>query len=118
VLAPGTDVRTAARRFLGQRPAAVLVTDGPRPVTIHTADAQRSVPVPRVTVVDTVGAGDAFVAGLLSWWLEHDCEPGQAGELDTLLEAAAAGVAVAAAACTTAGANLPEGFAGPVAEVR
>jgi fructokinase len=116
VLAPGVDPNTAARRFLDQHPAAVLVTDGPRPVTIHTADAQRSVPVPEVEVVDTIGAGDAFVAGLLTWWLEHECGRDQAGELDTLLEAAVAGVAVAAAACTTAGADLPDGFAWPVAE--
>ncbi len=118
VLAPGMDANTAARRYLDQHPAAVLVTDGPGPVTIHTADAQRSVPVPEVDVVDTIGAGDAFVAGVLTWWLQHECERDQAGELDTLLEAAVAGVAVAAVACTTAGANLPADFAWPVASER
>jgi fructokinase len=118
VLAPGVDPGTAARRFLDQRPAAVLVTDGPKPVTILTADGQCSVSVPEVDVVDTVGAGDAFVAGVLTWWLEHECERDQAGELDTLLDAAVAGVAVSAAACTTAGADLPDGFAWPAAEPR
>lgn len=118
VLAPDIDPRAAARRFLDQHPVAVLVTDGAGPVTIHTAATQRSVPVPEVHVVDTVGAGDAFVAGLLTWWLEHGCEREQAGDLDTLLEAAAAGVAVAAAACMTAGANLPDGFAWPAAGAR
>ncbi len=115
VLAPGTDPRTAARRFLDLHPAAVLVTDGAGPVTIHTADAEHSVSVPEVDIVDTVGAGDAFVAGVLTWWLEHDRERGQAGELETLVQAAAAGVAVAAAACTTAGADLPDRFRWPVA---
>ena len=37
VLDPGADQRGAAHRLLAQHPAAVLVTDGPRPVTVYTA---------------------------------------------------------------------------------
>lgn len=113
LLDPASDGRTAARRLLEFHPSAVLVTDGGRPVTIHTARGEREVPVPSVEIVDTVGAGDAFVAGFLTWWADQGCERSQAGDLEILEEAAQAAVTVAAAACTTAGANLPDAFAWP-----
>jgi fructokinase len=115
LLAPGMDKHAVARRFLDLQPAAVLVTDGPRPVTIYTAQAERAIPVPEVDLVDTVGAGDAFVAGFLVWWLDHGCERDQAGNLDTLVQATEAAVTVAAAACTMAGADLPSSFEWPSA---
>jgi sugar/nucleoside kinase (ribokinase family) len=43
----------------------VLVTDGPRPVLWSTIDGERGVvPVPPVTAVDTLGAGDVFHGAL------------------------------------------------------
>lgn len=113
LLDPVADARTAARRLLDLRPAAVLVTDGGGPVTVHSAGGERRVRVPSVDVVDTVGAGDAFVAGFLTWWCDHDCDRSQTGDLDLLTEAARAAVAVSAATCATAGASLPEDFAWP-----
>jgi len=113
LLDPLADARSAARRLLELQPAAVLVTDGGGPVTVHTAGAERRVPVPRVDVADTVGAGDAFVAGFLTWWCERGCDRTQAGELDLLTEGVRVAVAVSAATCTTAGAGLPDGFAWP-----
>lgn len=113
LLDPLADARSAARRLLEHQPAAVLVTDGGGPVTVHTAGGERRVPVPRVDVADTVGAGDAFVAGFLAWWCERGCDRTQAGELDLLTEGVRVAVAVSAATCTTAGADLPDGFAWP-----
>lgn len=113
LLDPLADARSAARRLLELHPAAVLVTDGGAPVTVHTAGGERQVRVPAVEVVDTVGAGDAFVAGFLAWWCEQSCDRSQAGDLDLLTEAARAAVAVSAATCATAGANLPNDFAWP-----
>jgi fructokinase len=110
LLHPDLDVDAAARAVVGRGPSAVLVTAGPDPVTIHTARELRRLPVPAVDVVDTVGAGDGFVAGLLSWWVEHHCTPDQAGDIDTLVPATEAAVAVSAAVCTGAGADLPESF--------
>ncbi|HET9103517.1 MAG TPA: carbohydrate kinase [Solirubrobacteraceae bacterium] len=107
------DPRAAARRYLDFRPASVLVTDGGRPVTVHTLGGEQAVPVPSVDLVDTVGAGDAFVAGFLTWWVEQGCTREQAGDLERVTEAARAAVTVAAAACTTAGANLPGAFTWP-----
>jgi fructokinase len=122
LLAPGAESRTAARGLLKLGPAAVLVTNGPTPVWIHTAAGERSITVPEVDVVDTIGAGDAFVAGFLTWWSEHGQRREDVVDADALGEATAAGITVAAAACSVRGANLPAGFgwssAGPQARIR
>ena len=110
VLRPGEPPLRAARDLLEQGPAAVLVTDGPSPTTVLTEFGERSIPVPAVEVVDTIGAGDAFVAGFLTWWTAHALNQHDAGDSDLLVKAATAAVEVAAADCTVRGANLPAGF--------
>ena len=100
----------AAEGLLDLGPAAVLVTDGAAPATVLTESGERSIPVPVVEVVDTIGAGDAFVAGFLTWWTAHALNQHDAGDLDALLKAASAAIEVAAAACTVRGANLPADF--------
>ena len=67
-LDPGLDAVGAARALVSAGPPIVLVTDGGRPVRIVTAGAVTAVDVPRVAVVDSVGAGDAFGAGFLAAW--------------------------------------------------
>jgi fructokinase len=111
LLDPQADPRDAARTLLALGPAAVLVTDGPAAVTIHTAKTERSVPVPEVDIVDTIGAGDAFVAALLTWWSNHKLNRDDVDNAYALVEATAAAIEVAAAACTVRGANLPDTFA-------
>lgn len=71
LLRPDEPWLAAARSLLELGPAAVLVTDGPSPATVITETGERSIPVPVVEVVDTIGAGDAFVAGFLTWWTAH-----------------------------------------------
>jgi fructokinase len=110
LLRPGDARLRAARGLLELGPAAVLVTDGPSPAAVVTEGDIRSIPVPVVDVVDTIGAGDAFVAGFLTWWTAHALTNHEAGAADALTRAAAAGVAVAAADCTVRGANLPVDF--------
>jgi fructokinase len=107
---PQADPRVAARDLVSDGPAAVVVTDGPAPVIVHTADAERSIPVPEVNIVDTVGAGDAFVAGFLTWWSGCGLSREDLSDAAGLTLATAAAVEVAAAACTVRGANLPAGF--------
>ena len=110
LLRPADAPLQGARRLLELGPAAVLVTDGPAPATVLTEEDERSIPVPAVEVVDTIGAGDAFVAGFLTWWTAHALNQHDAGQLDALVRAAAAAIGIAAAACTVRGANLPADF--------
>jgi fructokinase len=118
MLRPGEDLPQAARGLLGLGAAAVLVTDGPSPVRLFSAGGDRSVPVPAVAIVDTVGAGDAFVAAFLSGWLEAGLGRADLADPDALADVAGVAVRVAAAACTVAGANLPAGFGHTRREVR
>jgi fructokinase len=112
LLAPGVDPDAAARVLLEQGPGAVLLTDGPAPVRIHTASSERSVPVPDVRVVDTVGAGDAFVAAFVMVWSTNSRARDRL-DPDELARATTVAVGVASAACSVAGANLPADLVWP-----
>lgn len=54
-----------ARDWLRLGPAIVVVTRGSGGAVAVTADHTVEIPAPTVTVADTVGAGDAFMAGLI-----------------------------------------------------
>jgi len=109
-LAPDRPADDVAAEVLAQGPALVIVTHGARGASAQTAAVKAQVAAPRVRVVDTVGAGDAFTAGLL-------CDLGRRDALtraavDRLREAdlgAALRFAAAAAAltCTREGADPP-----------
>jgi sugar/nucleoside kinase (ribokinase family) len=68
--------------------------------------------VPEVRVVDTVGAGDAFVAAFVMAWSAHPSERGRL-DPDVLARATDVAVRVATAACSVAGANLPADLVWP-----
>lgn len=64
--APGEAVEAVAARWAGRGPAVVVVTLGASGALAFTAEGARvRVASPRVTVADTVGAGDSFMAGLV-----------------------------------------------------
>ena len=48
----------------------VLITDGPAPVRVFFG-AETAIPVPKVTITDTIGAGDAFGGAFLAWWVSR-----------------------------------------------
>ncbi|MBV7409120.1 carbohydrate kinase [Maritimibacter sp. DP1N21-5] len=52
--------------LLANGPKVVCITEGAKGVTAHTTAGQVHVAATRVTVVDTVGAGDTFNAGFLA----------------------------------------------------
>jgi fructokinase len=109
-LAPGQPAATVAARWLGLGAALVVVTRGPDGADAYRSSGTVGVAASQVTVVDTVGAGDAFTAGLLAG-LDHDGVVDRAGlhaiTDDRLVEMLAAAAVIAGDTCTRAGADPP-----------
>ncbi|HLT85140.1 MAG TPA: carbohydrate kinase [Phototrophicaceae bacterium] len=113
-LAPGEPVADVARAWLALGPAVVVVTRGGEGSEAYAADGLAvSVPAPRTTVVDTVGAGDSFMGGIIDALVRADLVGADrrerlravdAGTLRGVLERAAA---IAAITVSRAGANPP-----------
>ncbi|WP_324650713.1 carbohydrate kinase [Georgenia sp. H159] len=65
-LAPGEDLTEVLTAWVALGPALVVVTRGAEGALALTAGgAEVTVPAPRVTVADTVGAGDSFMSGII-----------------------------------------------------
>ena len=104
------DLTTLARQILATGPKLVFITEGASGARAVTTTQDRFVAATRVTVADTVGAGDTFNAGALA--ALHS-----AGALtkaaiarlpDTTLDAALSlGTRAAAVTVSRAGANPP-----------
>ena len=106
-LRPGEPVDEVAASWLALGPAAVVVTHGARGATAYTAAGSTTRVAPHVKVVDTVGAGDAFMSGLLDALARRNLltpEGIAAAAYDELLDDAGL---VAAITCSRAGANPP-----------
>ena len=94
-------------RFLELGVRVVLRTDGDRVVKVRTPKDRVSVPVPRVDVVDTVGAGDAFGGGFLAAWTAAGHGPRELASIDRVVEAVTFAIRVAGLTCSRAGADPP-----------
>ncbi len=109
-LAPGQSPEQFAAELLARGPAMVALTRGGEGALLLRPDGRWAVPPFRVEVVDTVGAGDSFSAGLLAALAERGVTSRDAllalsaGELEATLEFA---TAVSALTCSRAGANPP-----------
>ncbi|MBP6737538.1 MAG: carbohydrate kinase, partial [Rhodobacteraceae bacterium] len=109
LMGPG-DLTTLARAILAKGPKVVFITEGAAGARAVTATQDRFVAAQKVTVADTVGAGDTFNAGAL-------CALHQAGALtkdrlaavtDAELDAALSlGTRAAAVTVSRPGANPP-----------
>ena len=101
----------AARTWSERGPALVLVTDGGEPLRIaRPGHAVLHWRTPRVTVVDTVGAGDSLAAGLLTGLIDAGITDRAAlGALrdEDLLRLVDDAAWVAAMNCTRVGADPP-----------
>lgn len=107
---PGLAPADFAARALAQGVKAVVVTRGGEGALGWSTAAQVAVPPVRVTVADTVGAGDTFQAALLTWLAEHEALSAEAlASLGAATLADALGFAARAAAitCSRRGADMP-----------
>jgi fructokinase len=104
---PGTDPVTAARALLAQEHAVALVTLGAEGALVVTAEHVVEVRAPKVEVVDTIGAGDAFMGAFLAHWRARGFGRDELHRLDELERAATLACRVAAITCTRAGADPP-----------
>ena len=106
-LEPAADAVSAARGLIGQDGAVALVTLGARGALVVTADEVRELRSPAVEVVDTIGAGDAFMGGFLACWRRNGLGRADVRDLDAVADAAAFACEVAAITCSRAGADPP-----------
>ena len=109
-LYPGRSSPEAARRLLSAGAGCVVVTDGAAGAAGWTNFVSASAAAPTVTVVDTVGAGDAFGAALITWlWRKKRLDKTSIRRISAADLAAALAYAAAAGAaqCTRASAWGP-----------
>ncbi|MBO0744475.1 MAG: carbohydrate kinase, partial [Candidatus Dormibacteraeota bacterium] len=107
---PGETAGEVAGRWRRLGAALVVVTRGLEGSWACNGAAAATVTAHPVSVVDTIGAGDAFTSGLLAWLASHDGLHRQALlGLDeaALTEALGFAALVSALTCTRAGAEPP-----------
>ncbi|MDQ3932768.1 MAG: carbohydrate kinase [Actinomycetota bacterium] len=109
-ISPDESADEVARRWQASGPALVVVTLGADGAFAIAAGGESEASSPRVEVVDTVGAGDAFTSGLLAWLADLGrLDRDSLDRLDTaeLDQALAFAARVAALTCSRAGADPP-----------
>lgn len=106
-LDPSVSATDAARRLLTSGPRLVLLTAGGEGVTVLTREDERQVPVAPVAVVDTIGAGDAFSGGFLSYWSEAGLHTSDVESIERVVAAVRAACTVAGVVCSRRGADPP-----------
>jgi fructokinase len=112
-LAPGTDPMDVVEAWRRLGPAIVVLTRGGEGASAVCAAGRVDVSAPPISVVDTVGAGDSFMSGLIDHLIGADLLG--AGRRQALREASTDqveamlrhAVRIAAITCSRAGANPP-----------
>jgi fructokinase len=106
-LFPEVDTLDAAIMLQVETGAVVLFTDGANAVHVIDTDTDIVLEVPKVPVVDTVGAGDSFSGGFLSYWMHNGLTRDDVHDIDHAVAAARFGIAVAGITCQRPGADPP-----------
>ncbi|HVH64206.1 MAG TPA: carbohydrate kinase [Candidatus Dormibacteraeota bacterium] len=107
-LFPGRDYHAAAEDLIRQGIRLVVVTLGAGGAYGAHREHRLHVDAPPVELVDTIGAGDAFGAGLLAWLYEHDLvRPDLELDEDALHAALSYACLAASLTCARAGADPP-----------
>jgi fructokinase len=104
---PGVDLVEAARALQSRSGAVVLFTDGAKAVRVMNGADEIVLDVPKVHVVDTVGAGDSFSGGFLAQWMQRGLTRNDVRDTDKVVSAALYGIAVAGVTCQRPGADPP-----------
>ena len=97
----------AASGLIAGRTRTVLLTAGAAATTVVTAADKRAVPVANRPVVDTIGAGDSFTAGFLTWWMASGRAADDLADVDMIVPAVDAAHLVAAVVVGRRGADPP-----------
>jgi fructokinase len=107
-LYPNESPQDAARRIVDEGAGVVLLTDGDADVSVFTDEGYVTVPVPKVEIVDTVGAGDTFSGAFLASCDHRGLDFVSAvPALGALSEVVSDAVMAAAVACQRSGADPP-----------
>jgi len=107
---PGADLDEAVQRVTDLGVRTVIVTQGADGATAFTSTGTAHVPTKATRIVDTIGAGDSFLAAVLVWLDERGVSsPDEIGALtpDDMREALTFATKVAAITCGRTGADPP-----------
>jgi fructokinase len=104
---PQTPAAVVATRLLSPRVRAVLLTAGAADTTVLTAADERAVPVRDGPVLDTIGAGDSFTAGFLTWWMTSRRTVDDLADVESIVPAVEAAHQVSAVVVGRRGADPP-----------
>ncbi|MFF5209910.1 carbohydrate kinase [Streptosporangium sp. NPDC000396] len=106
---PGEPLEKVCDTWHTEGARLIVVTRGPQGAIISLDGERATVPAPATDVVDTVGAGDSFTAGLLHRLHSSGRLGGRLDDLDLdqAKDAASFAARVAAFTCSVAGANPP-----------
>jgi fructokinase len=111
LLYPGTELERACDGWHDDGVRLVVVTRGADGAFASLDGTRLTVPAPEITAADTVGAGDAFTAGLLHWLDGRGRLGGRLDEVtaDDVQRAMTFAAYVAAETCKVPGADPPWG---------
>lgn len=105
-LFPGEQPADLARRLAADH-GLVAITCGGDGAVVATSGAFAEVPPADVRVVDTIGAGDSFMAAMLAWFATYDWPAADELDATELTDLAMYASSAAAITCSRPGADPP-----------